>query len=46
MAKESGWWTIDFGELNSDDLSESDLEQIGEMVREGYTSGEIVGNEE
>jgi len=42
MAKESGWWNIDFT-VEPDDY---DLEHIAELIKEGFTSGEIVETEQ
>lgn len=43
MANKSGWWSLDTGDAELDD---SDLEQIAELIKEGYTSGEIYETEE
>ena len=43
MAKERGWWTLDVGDCEPD---EYDLEHIGELIKEGYTSGEICETED
>ena len=41
MAKERGWW-----ELKTDvELNEVDLEHISNLIKDGYTSGEICENE-
>lgn len=45
MAKEQGWWTLDLGDLSRDDLSDTDWEHIGKLVKEGFTSGEITKDE-
>jgi len=37
MAKERGWWSINF----TVEPNESDLEHIAHLVKEGFTSGEI-----
>lgn len=42
MAKARGWWEITF----SVEVDDGDLEHISKLVSEGYTSGEIVCNEE
>ena len=46
MAKESGWWKLDLGDLRRDDLSDADREHIAKMIKEGYTQGEIVKDDE
>jgi hypothetical protein len=45
MATERGWWTLDIN-IPRESLSEVDWEHIGDMVKEGFTSGEIVQDEE
>ena len=35
-----GWWDLTF--VGVDELNESDREHIAEMIKEGYTSGEII----
>ena len=42
MAKERGWWTLECT-VEPDDY---DLEHIAELIKEGYTSGEICADEE
>ena len=42
MAKEDGWWEIKF----TTEPSPTDLEHIAQLIEQGYTSGQIVGNEE
>jgi hypothetical protein len=42
MAKEYGWWTL----TTNVEPSEADLEHIGEMIKQGFYSGEIVQDEE
>jgi hypothetical protein len=41
MAKEGGWWSLD----TTVEPNECDLEHIAEMIKQGYTSGEIVQDE-
>ncbi len=41
MATESGWWTLD---INTE-AEQVDLDHIGDMIKQGYTSGEICGTE-
>jgi hypothetical protein len=41
MAKSRGWWTIEF----TVEPSESDLDHIAEMIKQGCTQGEIVKDE-
>lgn len=44
MANKTGWWTLTISEdCEPDDV---DLEHIAEMIKQGYTEGEIVGTEE
>lgn len=38
----SGWWSIKFDDLEPDDLSDGTLEHIAELIKNGYTSGEII----
>jgi len=45
MAKNSGWWNLELTENSHNELSECDLEQIAECIKEGYTNGEIVEDE-
>jgi len=42
MAKECGWWTITY----TAEPNEIDLEHIAKCIIDGFTSGEIVENEE
>jgi len=35
-----GWWDLTF--VGVDELNESDREHIAEMIKEGYTGGEII----
>jgi len=42
MAKERGWWDINF----TVEPSEADLEHIAEKIREGCIGGEICREEE
>lgn len=42
MAKERGWWSIEF----TTEPSTTDLEHIAELIEQGYTSGEICEDEE
>lgn len=41
-----GWWSIEYkldGKLvNANMLDDSDLEHIGELIKDGYIQGEIV----
>lgn len=38
MATERGWWKLE----TTVEPSEADREHIAELIREGYTSGEII----
>lgn len=38
MSDGRGWWTLS----TTVDPDETDLEHIADMIRQGYTSGEIV----
>jgi len=42
MAKERGWWKL----TCTVEPSDSDLEHIAKVIKEGYTEGEIVCDEE
>ena len=48
----TGWWSIKFEltmegeEVRWDDLDEATQEHIAECIKEGYTSGEIVTEED
>ena len=37
-----GWWDLNIGDC---ELSDGDREHIAEMIKEGYTSGEICHEE-
>lgn len=37
-----GWWSLDTGDFNSNELSETTLEHIAEQIKDGMTSGEIL----
>lgn len=41
MAKENGWWELSTTVSPSD----TDLEHIVELIKEGFTSGQIVEDE-
>ena len=41
MAKESGWWQVGF----TVEPSEADLNHIAELIKRGYTGGEIAQDE-
>lgn len=41
MAKERGWWEIKF----TVEPNDVDLEHIAELIKQGYTNGEIVEDE-
>ena len=41
MATESGWWEL----KTTTETEQVDLDHIAELVKEGYTSGEIVADE-
>lgn len=41
MAKHQGAWSIEF----TTEPNEMDLEHIAEMIKQGYTSGQIVQDE-
>ena len=46
-----GWWKVEINIWDDDDNdkdidpNEADLEHIGEMIKQGYTSGEVVHDE-
>jgi hypothetical protein len=42
MANKSGWWNLETGDVELDD---ADLEHIADLIRDGYTSGEICETE-
>ncbi len=43
MANKSGWWTLEISEgCKPDDF---DLEHISDLIKQGYTEGEIVKEE-
>ena len=46
MAKNRGGWSLTIEGNQSDDLSDGDREHIAELIKEGFTSGEIVKDEE
>lgn len=47
MANQRGWWRLIISgqEHTNIELSDSDKEHIGEMIKQGYTSGEIIKDE-
>ncbi len=47
MANQRGWWELKTSGLEhaNIDLSDCDKEHIAEMIKQGYTSGEIVEDE-
>lgn len=51
MANQSGWWQFEYHSTDSDtdepiELTDVDLEHIAELIKDGYTEGEIVKDEE
>lgn len=42
MAKERGWWEL----KTTVEPTESDLEHIAEVIKEGFTSGEITKDDD
>ena len=48
MAKTQGWWKLVIHpvELQQEQLPDVDLEHIAELIKQGYTEGEIVEDEE
>lgn len=42
MASENGWWEL----KTTTETNQVDLDHIAELIKEGYTSGEIVGCDE
>ena len=46
MAENSGWWILSLDDNSHNELSDCDLEHIAECIRDGYTSGEIVQDDE
>lgn len=43
-----GWWTIKYEAVDEEfvEPNDADLEHIAELIKEGYTSGEILQEEE
>jgi len=46
MAKNRGWWELKLTSNTSEELSDIDKEHIAELIVNGYTSGEIVEDED
>ena len=46
MARNRGWWSLELEGNNDHELSDVDREHIAEKIKEGYTSGEVVKDEE
>lgn len=46
MAKNRGWWSLSLEGNTHEELSECDLEHIANAILQGYTSGEIVKDED
>lgn len=42
MAVERGWWKL----TTTVEPNDTDLEHIAELIKQGYTEGEIVGGDE
>ncbi len=40
----TGWWNLTFSGV--DELNDLDREHIAELIKEGYTSGEIIHHED
>ncbi len=45
MEIKRGWWTLNAKMFDDSEVSDSSLEHIASLVKEGYTSGEIVEEE-
>ena len=43
MAKSRGWWKLEVGDCYP---NECDIEHIADLIRQGYTEGEICEDEE
>jgi len=45
-----GWWKLEAWKVNNKgddmDLLETDLDHIAELIKDGYTSGEVVDGDE
>lgn len=46
MAKERGWWDLDLHDQRMGDLSDADRDHIAGLIQKGFTSGELVKDEE
>ena len=46
MAKNRGWWDLELKGNRHDELSEGDRDHIARLIKEGYTGGEVVEDEE
>jgi hypothetical protein len=46
MAKERAWWDLDLHDQRMDDLSDADRDHVAGLIKEGFTSGELVKDEE
>jgi len=45
MAKNNGWWDLSLKGNTYEELNDSDLEHIANLIKEGFTSGEICKDE-
>lgn len=41
-----GWWTLSAEMFDGSELDDSDREHIAKSIREGYTSGELIHEDE
>jgi len=47
MAKKQGWWELKITPPRIEsEPNDTDLEHIAELIKQGYTQGEIVADEE
>jgi len=46
MAKNRGWWDLELKGNTYDELTDIDREHIAEQIKQGFTGGEIIKDEE
>ena len=46
MAKNKGWWNLELTGNSHTELSDYDLEHIAKLIKQGFTSGEVVEDEQ
>ena len=46
MATNEGWWDLELKDNTMDELTDKDKENIANLIKKGFTSGNVVQDEE